>query len=139
MTSPTRQRTYSKDQWLGAQDAWADGDFSDEWTPWRRLAAQQGILFPPEGTKYDSWGDDDPSQRAILIRAIRETPELLRYAITSKGVHSWASVIAVLVRGRDETRDIIAADEAAEDRYDEPTPKQATYALKQILDIIGDS
>jgi len=134
--------TYTRAQLDSAADQWARGDFSPEWDPWRRLAASgPGIIFPPDGDPYDSWNDEHPSQRAILIRAIRETPELLRWAITSTASASWSPVIAKVFEGRAELREFAAIDEARDRqrRASEPTPSQATYAIKDILTIIGDS
>jgi hypothetical protein len=84
----------------------------DEWKDWRHLAAMEaGIIVPPEGGRFDSWVEDNPSQLAMLTRAIRETPDLLRQAVLSPNVHSWSSVIAVLLRERDRLRE--EADERA--------------------------
>ena len=139
MTSPTMRRTYTATQLAESRVAWDTGHFSDEWRDWRHMAAMQaGIIVPPEGTEWDSWSDDEPSQRAMLIRAIRETPALLSAAIRSPGVHSWAAVIAVLLRGRDERR----ADRDREAAWQErgrtlqPTPQEAAMALTRIRDLV---
>lgn len=96
---------YSRERWEVAQSSWRDGEpWSDEWRPWRHLAAEHGIPEAPDGTQWDQWDDDEPSERAMLIRAIRETPEALRAAIVDHGTHSWASVIAIVIRGRDSMR-----------------------------------
>jgi len=101
MTSPTKRRTFSREQFEASRSAWEAGDFSAEWKPWRHLAAMEaGIIFPPDGTAWDSWDDDSPSQRAILIRAIRETPDALRSAIRSPGVRSWGDVIERVIGHR---------------------------------------
>lgn len=90
------QRTYSMEDYRKSVAAWDAGAFSAEWKDWRHWAATEGtIAFPPEGTAFDSWDDDHPSQRAILIRAIRETPERLRRSI--RGARSWSEVIARLI------------------------------------------
>src|SRR5512146_1944784 len=94
--------TFSRSHWEAALQAWQDGEFSDEWKPWRHEAAMRGMIYPPEGTKWDSWEDDEPSQRAMLIRAIRETPSLLHTAIARS--RSWYDVIAYIVRERDDWR-----------------------------------
>ena len=135
MTHPTKRRTYSRDQWEAAQAAWAG--FSSEWRDTRHLAAMEaGIIVPPEGSEWDSWADESPSERAIIIRAIRETPALLRSAIRSPRVHSWAAVIAVLVRHRDEMR--LDADRWQDherrQRSFEPTREEAAASLKAILE-----
>ena len=102
--------TYSRATWQEAQAAWDAGEFSDEWTPFRTLAARQGILYPPSGTRWDSWEDDEPSARAILVRAIRETPALLRMCI--RGSRSWSSVIGRLTSARDDWRAQLAQAES---------------------------
>ena len=135
----SHRRLYTASQLAESRVAWDTGHFSDEWRDWRHMAAMQaGIIVPPEGTEWDSWSDDEPSQRAMLIRAIRETPALLSAAIRSPGVHSWAAVIAVLLRGRDERR----ADRDREATWQErgrtwePTPQEAAMALTRIRDLV---
>jgi hypothetical protein len=142
MTHPTKRRTVSREAFEAARQAWTDGEFSDEWKPWRHLAAMEaGIIAPPDGTKWDQWDDENPSERALLIRAIRETPDSLRRALRTPGVHAWSNVVAILMRRRDELRDDLEQDERDADRRrrDQATPSQATYVLRQVLDIIGQS
>jgi hypothetical protein len=117
--------TFSRERWLNAQTAWtvfyanASTEMRDEWPSWRKLAAETAaIIDPPTGDRFDSWNDDDPSQLAILTRAIRETPRLLEDAIRSSDVHSWAAVIAVLCRQRDAIRaDLDERLQAEEDAW----------------------
>jgi len=135
MTAPTKRRTYSRTDWEAAQAAWTAGRFSPEWRDWRHLAAMEaGIIDAPEGSEWDQWDDDEPSQRAILVRAIRETPALLRTAIRTPRVHSWAAVIAILVRGRDDMRAEAALRARDDDQHraTDPTPEQARAALVAI-------
>lgn len=132
--------TYTRDQIKTARSAW--DDFSDEWDEWRQLAARgPGIIFPPDGTQHDSWADGHPSQRAILVRAMRETPDLLRWAIRGASTPSWARVIERLLAGRDEMHEQVDLEAARDEqnRAQDPTPRQATYAIGEILTIIGDS
>jgi hypothetical protein len=63
----------------------------------------RGMIYPPEGSKWDSWEDDQPSQRAMLIRAIRDTPRLLETAIDRS--RSWGDVISYVLTRRDEWRE----------------------------------
>ena len=107
MTTGTRQRTFDRETWLRAMAAWDAGRFGTEWADCRNLAAKAGIIFPPDGSPDDSWGDDSPSQRAMLVRAIRETPRLLRRAIGATGVRSWSDVIERLLLGRDLRMDMV--------------------------------
>lgn len=101
MTHPTKVRTYDRETWQRAMAAWDAGRFSSEWADWRNLAGKAGIIFPPDGSPDDSWADARPSQRAMVVRAIRETPRLLRWALTRPGVSSWGDVIEHLLSGRD--------------------------------------
>lgn len=127
-------KTYSRSDWDAAQEAWLD--FSPEWRKVRHQAAMRGILFPPSGTKWDSWEDDDPSQRAILIRAIRETPKLLASCVARS--RSWPEVIGRLVAARDDWR----AELALEDRRrvdEQPTHREAVSSIASILERIEAS
>ena len=134
------QRRVTPEQWADAQASWKAGEpWASEWREWRHLAATEaGIIDAPEGSQWDQWDDDEPSQRAILIRAIRETPDLLRSAIRAPGVRSWAAVCAVLVRGRDRIRE--AADDrdwlAEQERQDGPTKAQATTTIRRLLTVV---
>lgn len=99
-----RPRTYTQEQWSEAQAAWAAGEYrADFWREWRHLAATAaGIIAAPRGTRWDSWGDDDPSERALIARAIDESPSLLRSILRGGRVHSWAQVVRLLVQERDD-------------------------------------
>jgi hypothetical protein len=134
-------RTYSRDVWLKAQDAWATGEFSDEWKSIRHHAAMRGIIFPPEGTRWDSWGDDSPSQRAIVIRAIRETPDLLLVAVSRSS--NWGGVVRILLGTlNEEVRpDLLDWERRERQRRleEEGGPREATMALGNIIKRLGDS
>ncbi len=133
-------RTFSRDHWNEAQDAWRDGDFSDEWKPYRHQAAMRGMIYPPEGTQWDSWDDDEPSQRAMLIRAIRNTPTLLHEAIEHS--RAWGEVVAYIIRRRDEWSEMASTRQRDAERRKadlEADPKEATMALKAIVQRIADS
>jgi len=96
-------RTFTKAELARADAAWEAGGFSDEWAHIRRRAAAGGLIYPPAGSKWDTWDDDSPSQRAMLIRAIRDTPRLLDRCVI--GARSWSQVLDRLLRVRDEWRD----------------------------------
>lgn len=128
-------RTFSRSDWLAAQQAWDDGEFSSEWREVRHKAAMGGIIFPPSGTRFDSWDDDQPSQRAMLIRAIRETPKLLDRCLI--GARSWSEVIDRLMRARDEWREQMRLEEPPPE--DVPDHRESAMALAAILRRIGDS
>jgi hypothetical protein len=131
-------RSFSRSDWDASQAAWKDGEFSDEWKAVRHQAAMRGMIYPPEGTKWDSWEDDEPSQRAMLIRAIRESPSLLTVAVSRS--RNWGEVVAYIIRRRDEWRDELNERERdAERRRDDPSPRQSVQSIKAILNRIGDS
>lgn len=133
-------KTYSAADWRAALQAWDDGGFSPEWKQIRHVMAMQGCIFPPAGDAYDSWEDDEPSQRAVLIRAIRETPELLRRC--TRNAKTWSQVIDRLFAARDDWREQMDRDDRDRELtavFDQPTHKEAVLALKRILDRIGDS
>lgn len=124
-------RTFSAETWRSAQGAWAD--FGPEWRDVRHKAAMGGLIFPPSGTRWDSWDDDSPSQRAIVIRALRETPKLLDRCLI--GAPTWTVVIARLTRARDQWRD----DQRVIERYFPERPathSEAVRSLAQILERI---
>lgn len=127
-------RTFSRDDWHAAQDQWAD--YSPEWRDVRHQAAMRGILYPPAGTSLDSWEDDEPSQRAILIRAIRETPALLASCIARS--RSWSDVIGKLIGARDQWRADLADVERRTVR-DDVGHVESARSLADILRRIGDS
>lgn len=131
-------RTFSRSDWDEAQTLWLD--FSDEWKSVRHQAAMRGILFPPSGTCWDSWEDDSPSQRAILIRAIREQSRLLAECVAH--ARSWSEVISRLVRKRDDWREEMAhreAEAARVRREEQPPRREALMSIAQIMARVADS
>jgi hypothetical protein len=129
-------RTFSKADWDAAQEQWRSGDFSPEWRNFRHQAAMRGMIYPPEGSKWDSWEDDEPSQRALLIRAIRETPSLLSEAIGRS--KTWGEVINYVLRRRDLWRDELDEKERRA-RANRPTNREALTSIAAILQRIEDS
>lgn len=132
------RRTFTREQLEASRAAWDAGEFSAEWRDWRHLAAMQaGIIDPPTGTRWDSWADDEPSERAILVRAIREQPRALRAALTSGRCHTWAQVVRAIVIERDRLAD--AADQREHEwdveRRKRPVPLADTLAV--LRDTLG--
>lgn len=131
-------RTFTRATLDEANAAWADGEFSDEWKPYRHQAAMNGLVYPPSGSKWDAWDDDAPSQRAMLVRAIREAPKLLTTCII--GANSWETVIGRLLKARDDWRQRNAESARDEDwARDDADHQQAVMALGTILRRIDDS
>lgn len=134
--SYTKQRTFDRETWKRSCDAWDAGRFGHEWPEWRLMASKAGIIFPPDGTAEDSWADARPSQRAMVIRAIRETPRLLRWAIRQPGVASWSDVIENLLAGRDRMG--LEADRREEDWQDVKRSRPVS-SVADIVATIRDS
>lgn len=132
-------RTYSRSEWIAAAEAWLAVRLGPRWEPFRRQAAERGILWPPSGSRWDAYDDPRPSQVAVIGQAIDDTPDLLRAAIASS--RSWSQVVGVIIRERAAYRERAALAERDDtwDRQDEPTPREATVALKHIIDRIRDS
>lgn len=139
MTSFTQrpQHLYTREQMADARAAWDAGRFSPEWRHFRHLAAMEaGIIVPPVGSDMDQWDDEHPSERAQIVRAIRETPKALEAALKAPKVHSWAAVIAQLVRRRESIGNDLDLEKA---HRRGPDARQATRRLSEILQVIGDS
>lgn len=124
-------RSFTVEHWREAQAAWSEGEFSDEWPPFRRAAGERGFIYPPEGTKWDSWGDEHPSQRAVLIQAIRERPVALMSAIGQ--ARSWSQAIGLLVAENADVRDgIVEREREAAVRREGPGYREAVRSLAWI-------
>lgn len=126
------ERTYRPADLAESRRRWAEGEFGVEWQPYRRLAAERGFIFPPEGSRWDSWEDDEPSQRAIVYRAIEDMPRLLSEAIrTSRG---WGQVVARLMRDLARIREDagLAERDAEWARAGQPTRREALESYAEI-------
>jgi hypothetical protein len=127
----TKVRTFDRETWLASDAQWRAGRFGPEWADWRGMAAKAGIIFPPSGSPDDPWSADSPSQRAILIRAIRETPRLLRRAIP--GASSWSDVIGRLLT----YRDLMALDVDQRDAEWQTIKRAPAGAPTPVRDVLG--
>lgn len=110
----TRERTYSAKDWLAAEERWRAGEFDPAWEPYRKAAAEAGFIYPPSGSKWDEWDDEEPSQRALLYRAIIDTPETLMSAIRSS--RSWDEALRKALDWRDIRRANIRDGSYPQDR-----------------------
>lgn len=84
--------------------AWAD--YAPKWRVYRDLAADRGMLYPPEGSRWDEVTDQWPSQRAILQRAIDDTPNTLRAAIAAS--RTWGEVVGLIISAQNDIRSRLA-------------------------------
>lgn len=97
------------------------------------------MIYPPFGTRWDSWEDEEPSQFALVARAHWDTPETLMEAIAAS--HSWGQVVGRLIRdldGRRQEADLRERDDAWR-RRDEPDGRQALQNIAAIVSLIRDS
>ncbi len=129
----TAERTYRREDLIAARRAWEGGEFGVEWQPYRELAAQYGLIFPPDGTRWDGWEDRQPSQRAIVFRAISDTPRLLRRLIIEST--SWGQVVGRLMAAVDALRDEadLAELHADLERRGQPSRTEAMHRLDELL------
>lgn len=130
-------RTYSRADFLRSRQEWAD--FGREWEWLRKLAINGGMLFPPSGTKHDDRDVPEPSQRAIVYRALVDNPtELRRIVLRSK---SWSQVVDGIFGL--ETRLRGDADDTQRDadweRERRASHRQSVMSLAAILQRIEDS
>jgi hypothetical protein len=131
-------RTFSRQDWQDAEQAWSDGGFGWRWGKIRRLARESGMLYPPSGTAHDDRDSPEPTQRAIVWRALEDNPaELERIVRTSR---SWSGVVDRII-GMDAR---LRADadynerDVAFDR-DDPDHREAVMALGDIFSRIEAS
>lgn len=126
-------RTYRREDLVDANRRWSEGEFGVEWQPYQQAAARRGFIFPPDGDRHDSVEDATPSQRAILYRAIEDTPALLRQAIATS--RSWHEVVRFLIAQLERMREEAGLDEQAMAvaRASNPTRRQAPELIASIL------
>lgn len=131
------ERTYSRADLDASRRAWSD--FGDGWREARRVAAVAGMLYPPAGTRFDDRDDAQPSQRAIVWAALDDRPSST-LAIIGRS-RSWSAVVRAVMAEEGSLREDadLAERDAAWERDHGPDPREATTAIKRILDRIGAS
>jgi hypothetical protein len=132
-------RTYDRETYVKAQQAWADIRLVG-WERIREAAAKSGMLFPPKGTRWDSWNDPQPSQVAKVEQARQENePELLRIIRRSR---SWNQVVGAVMAFEDHTREL-AWIRTEDDEYEAMAEKRRRYgdpmALGHIIVRVAES
>ena len=132
-------KTYDRAAFLKAKEAWESGNFGWQWSTIRQTAAHRGFIFPPAGSEHDDRDAAEPSQRAIIWRALEDNPrELVR--IVSRCA-SWSEVVDRIIGMEDRLRaEAGLADRDREwDAKAAPTERDDAMSLARILDRIGDS
>jgi hypothetical protein len=125
-------RTFSRADWSEASESWREGGFAaDTWYRVRYAAACRGMLYPPAGGKGDDCDDPHPSQRAIVYRAIRDSPALL-FGIIGRS-STWSQVVVALIHAVDAARADADIAEIARDRQEETRRRNERTAAPQRI------
>lgn len=130
-------RTYDRETYLRMQRAWAD--FGPEWTSARQLCALAGYPFPPSGSPTDDRDDTEPSQRAIVYRALDFRP--LRTLDTIRTSRSWSEVVRKILAEEGRLRED-ATWRARDDDWEraaEIGPREAVLTVGSILERVRES
>lgn len=131
-------RTFNRESFLEARQLWGSGHFDGRWEQYRQQAAERGFIYPPSGSRYDSWEDDEPSQRAVVWQAIVDTPLLLEQAIARS--RSWSDVVAKLLYERQVMRDEMRLRERDEEWERSTAPRRGVpEPIQAILRRLADS
>ena len=130
-------RTYDRDTWHRANATWTD--FGPEWAEVRQIAASRGMLYAPSGSPDDDRDSDEPSQRAIIWRALEDNPGELRAILRTSS--SWSQVVDRIFGLETRLRLTAGEDErdAAFDRDQFPTHRESVMTLGQIIGRLEDS
>jgi hypothetical protein len=126
-------RTFDRATFLAAKAEWESGEFGWQWQRIRRIAAEQGFIYPPTGSRHDDRDSEQPSQRAIIWRALEDNPTELEAIV--RRAKSWSGVVDRIIGLESRLR--TDADYADRDReFDDPRPdhKQAVHSLAAILE-----
>lgn len=125
-------KTYDQPTYTAAREVWADGNFGPEWREAYRIAAANGYIYPPTGTRWDDV-EEAPSQLAIVHQAIEDyLVELGRIMARS---HSWTEVVHQVIAYRGVLRDQADLHEAdAEwEKAKLPTRRTAPETIRDVL------
>lgn len=130
-------RTYARDDWHRSSEAWRD--FGPRWAEVRQIAAARGMLFPPNGVAHDDREAAEPSQRAIIWRALEDNPAELKRILRTAS--SWSQVVDRII-GMEARLRAEAGDnerDAAWDRDQLPDHRTAAMSVAEILKRLEDS
>lgn len=132
-------RTYDRATFQAAKEAWESGGYGWQWQRIRRLAAEQGYLYPPTGSRHDDRDAENPSQRAIVWRALEDNAAELERIVSR--ARSWSGVVDRIIGYEARLRtdaDYVERDVEWE-RKDHPDHRQAVQSLAGILERIEAS
>lgn len=130
-------RTYKADDWHRAQAEWLT--FGAEWAELRQIAAARGLIFPPNGSAHDDRDAENPTQRAIIWRALVDNPTELKRVMRTAS--SWSQVVDRII-GMESRLRLEAGDlerDAAWDRDHLPTHREAAMSIADIFKRIEES
>lgn len=130
-------RTYDRETYLRARAAWAD--YGSEWDELRRIAWERGFPYPPSGSPFDDRDDPEPSQRAIIYRALLDRPRTT-WATVARA-RSWNQVVSGILQTEERIREDadLGEREAEYERAERPTYRESITSLAAILERIEAS
>lgn len=132
-------RTYTPLVFQEARRQWEAGSFGWRWNRIRAIAAQKGYLYPPSGSVHDDRESGEPSQRAIIWRALEDNPKELE-RIVGRSM-SWSQVVDGIIGL--EAR--LAAGVTERDRDDDwerknlATPRESLSAIGGVFERVAAS
>lgn len=131
-----REPTVSRDVWEAQERAWSEGGFGPAWGPVRRMARARGMWYPPSGSAHDDRDSQEPSQRAIVWRALEDNPAELAAIIGRAS--SWSGVVDRIIglEARLRTDADYTERDAEWERRDDPTHPEAVRSIAGILERI---
>lgn len=132
-------RTYLPETFRAAKAQWDAGHFGSAWNRIRSIAATKGYIYPPTGSEHDDRDAAEPSQRAIVWRALQDNPRELERIVGRSS--SWSQVVDGIFGL--EARLAAGATERERDdgwnRKDEPNARQAAQSLGGIVERVAES
>lgn len=132
-------KTYDRDTYVRACAAWEDGEFGSEWAEVRRISWEHGFPFPPVGTSFDQFDDDQPSQRAIVYQWLDWRPSDTTRIVAQST--SWFEVVRKLAALGERVRDDanLADKDAAWAKAQLPTAREASAAIASTFERVASS
>lgn len=132
-------RTFDRATYVKATADWDAGKFGWQWQHIRRIAAERGFLYPPTGTRHDDRESPEPSQRAVIWRALEERPvDLERIVRRSR---SWSEVVDGIFGMESRLRSEVgeAERDAQWEQEHDPTRDQPMSTVAGMFDRVAAS